>query len=186
MTFTNDQINIDNLPSIIDIEYTGLDKKYLKAQIITTCIVFLLLLIGFALIYFFGKLSELTYPFIIPGVILFVGLLIMALIYLGFRIKAYAIRENDVIYKKGLIFRSQTVVPFHRVQHCELDQGPLERYYGLKTLKIFTAGGSNSDLNIPGLKEEEAESLKSYIIQRSDNKSLEEEVFTSSIITEEE
>lgn len=186
MEFTNEQIDINSLPSIIDIEYTGLHKKYLKSQLISTALIFSLLLIGFTLVYIFGDLSALTYPMIIPGVLLLVGIIILIAIYLGFRIKAYAIRENDVIYKKGLVFRSQTVVPFHRVQHCELDQGPLERYFGLKTLKIFTAGGSNSDLNIPGLKEEEAESLKSYIIQRSDNKTLIEEVVAASIINEEE
>jgi membrane protein YdbS with pleckstrin-like domain len=37
---------------------------------------------------------------------------------------------------RGLIFRSDTVVPFGRVQHIDVHQGPIERAYGLGTLVL--------------------------------------------------
>ena len=81
----------------------------------------------------------------------------------GFEIKGFALREKDITYRSGYIFRSVTTIPFNRVQHCEITEGPIERQFGLKKLEVFTAGGQSSDLSIPGLKGEQAQQLKEYI-----------------------
>lgn len=83
--------------------------------------------------------------------------------FIGYKRRSYALREKDVTYKKGWLFYATTTIPFNRIQHSEVAQGPLERRYRLSTLKIYTAGGSTSDLSIPGLEEEEAQKLRDYI-----------------------
>jgi len=88
---------------------------------------------------------------------------LILLSFKGFEHKGYAMREHDIIFKKGWIWRSSTIVPFNRVQHTEIEQGPIERIFRLSVLKIFTAGGSSSDLRIPGLLPENANRLKDYI-----------------------
>jgi membrane protein YdbS with pleckstrin-like domain len=88
-------------------------------------------------------------------------------IYFGFQHRGYAVRQQDITYKKGWIFRSRTTVPFNRIQHSEINQGPLDRKYGISSLKIFTAGGSTSDLTIPGLPPEEAERLHEFITDQT-------------------
>ncbi|MFW5762007.1 MAG: PH domain-containing protein, partial [Cyclobacteriaceae bacterium] len=45
--------------------------------------------------------------------------------------------------------------------------GPLNRLFKLTTLKIYTAGGSTSDLNIPGLEYDDAQKLREYIAEKS-------------------
>ena len=65
---------------------------------------------------------------------------------------------------RGLIWYSSTVIPFNRVQHCEISQGPIERLFKLSELKIFTAGGASSDMSVPGLNPETAHRLKEYIV----------------------
>lgn len=85
----------------------------------------------------------------------------------GFKRKKFAIRERDILYKEGLIWRSLTVVPFNRVQHAEVHQGPVERLFQLSRLKIYTAGGSTSDMTIAGLGPEEAYRMKHFILSKT-------------------
>ncbi|NND35356.1 MAG: PH domain-containing protein, partial [Saprospiraceae bacterium] len=55
-------------------------------------------------------------------------------------------------------------IPFSRVQHCEIIKGVIDNMIGLVELRIFTAGGSSSDLVIPGLTPDVAFALKEHII----------------------
>ena len=57
-----------------------------------------------------------------------------------------------------------------------MSQGIIQRMFDLHTLQIFTAGGSNSDLSIPGLKADTAQRIKEFIINKT---VLESEVLTS-------
>ena len=87
---------------------------------------------------------------------------------LSFQHMGYALREKDISFKSGLLWRSMTTVPFNRVQHCDLKQGILDRKFGLSKLTIYTAGGQSTDLMIPGLLPETAERLKTFILQSTE------------------
>ena len=84
----------------------------------------------------------------------------------AFTFKGYAFRQKDISYKTGWLWRSITTVPFNRVQHCEVSQGVMDRYFGLAKLKIFTAGGSSSDVVVPGLRLDQATDLKDFILEK--------------------
>ena len=90
-----------------------------------------------------------------------------ALTYIAFKKKKYALREKDIIYQSGYFWRKFTVLPFSRVQHAEVQQGPIERLFELSRLKIYTAGGSSSDLSIAGLPLNTAQNIKHYILHQS-------------------
>ena len=64
---------------------------------------------------------------------------------------------------RGLLFRSDTVVPFGRVQHIDVDRGPLERYYDLSTLTLHTAGSHNASVHLPGLNHDDALAMRETI-----------------------
>ena len=93
---------------------------------------------------------------------------------LVFHYMGYAIREKDITYKSGWLWKSMTTIPFNRVQHCDLRQGILDRRFGLSKLTIYTAGGQSTDLMIPGLLPDTAEKLKAFIL-RSTEQSIEQE-----------
>ncbi len=88
-------------------------------------------------------------------------------IYKGYPRRSYALRDKDITYKKGWLFSSTTTIPFNRIQHSEVAQGPLERSYKLSTLKVYTAGGSSSDLSVPGLEADEAQKLRDFIAKKA-------------------
>ena len=77
--------------------------------------------------------------------------------------KKYLVHDTYLSYKKGLLVRQMTVIPFSRIQHIEIDEGPIERYFKLSTLSIYTAGDSGKDLKISGLKKEKAQEIKELI-----------------------
>jgi len=84
----------------------------------------------------------------------------------GFPRRGYAVRERDITYRTGWLFRSTTTVPFGMIQHSELSQGPVSRKLGLNHLKLFTAGGSGN-LRIAGLEDDDAQALRAIIEART-------------------
>lgn len=77
--------------------------------------------------------------------------------------KGYAHDDNRLRVVKGFLFRSDTVVPYGRVQHIDVTQSPLERLYDLSALIVHTAGSHNASVVLEGLKRETAEDLREEI-----------------------
>jgi hypothetical protein len=166
MTIDNSQLFDSDLPSINNIHFIGLEKSYLRIMYLSRLIFLLVLIVLFFALYFFVPVEISNTYFIIAGLIIaFIILTSLLLTKKAFEIKSYGIRKRDIIYKSGLVFRKIVIVPFNRVQHVELKSGPLDRYFGLSSLKIYTAGGSQSDLDIPGLALEKAQQMKEMIIK---------------------
>lgn len=77
--------------------------------------------------------------------------------------RGYHMGPDRLRVVKGLLFRSDTVVPFGRVQHIDVHQGPVERFYGLGTLVLHTAGNHNSSVSLPGLGYDDALAMREEI-----------------------
>ena len=168
MNFLNEQLNIDQLPSINELNFIGLEKDFLKVLFFSR----LIPVVVFSLVFATFVLIQ---PFKIPSLYLWIMGIVLELLLLifliitpaVFRVKKYAIRRRDLIYRSGLIFQYTTVIPFNRVQHVEIKSGPIDRMFGLSKLKVYTAGGSQSDLVIPGLNANTAAKLKEVIILKT-------------------
>ncbi len=76
----------------------------------------------------------------------------------------FALRSHDMIFADGLFWRSQTIQPLCRVQHVEIERGPIEKRFNLATLKLFSAGSSMATFAIPGLVSEDAERLRAFVL----------------------
>lgn len=79
----------------------------------------------------------------------------------------YAEREDDLLVRRGLLFRSLSVVPYGRMQYVDVSAGPLERWLGIATVQLHTASAS-SDATIPGLVPEEASRLRDRLSRRGE------------------
>jgi membrane protein YdbS with pleckstrin-like domain len=105
-----------------------------------------------------------------------IGLFMIGLGFLLYRqakARGWALREHDVAYRSGLVWRKTIILPFTRVQHAEVTSGPLQRRFGLATLKFYTAGGSSVDLKITGLEAPQARALRDHILKNSDSRGSE-------------
>ena len=166
MTIDNRQLFDSDLPSITEIHFAGLEKSYLRIMYLSRLIFLTVLIVLFFVVYFFLRVDIPNIYFMIAGFLIsFIIFISLLLTRKAFDIKAYGIRKRDIIFKSGLVFRKIVIVPFNRVQHVELKSGPLDRYFGLSSLKIYTAGGSQSDLDIPGLALDKAQQMKEMIIK---------------------
>lgn len=163
MLFENLKVDLDSLPRLEEGNFEKLESDYLYYRLTGRSLFFFVIAGALSLISALGSLPWLYWW---PG-LLGLYLVILLLEFLGFPIKAYAVRERDVSYRKGLLFFSQTSVPLNRVQHCEYSQSPLERLFDLASVKVYTAGGATSDLSIRGLTVERAIRLRDYITKLS-------------------
>jgi membrane protein YdbS with pleckstrin-like domain len=151
-----------------DIEFHAIDKKYLRVSLIASITLWLILIIGYLAIAYFSDMEKTPLNYLAgPAGFIVLGTLNIIVTILGFKKKKYALRQRDILYTKGLLWHVRTSIPFNRIQHAELKQGPLERLYGLHSLKVYTAGGQSSDLVIPGLQEETALSVKDFILGKT-------------------
>ena len=66
----------------------------------------------------------------------------------------------------GYMFHTDTVVPFVRVQHIDVGQGPIERLCGVSHLVVHTAGTHNSIVTLRGLDPVRATEIRESIRAR--------------------
>ncbi|WP_380169162.1 PH domain-containing protein [Jannaschia sp. R86511] len=71
----------------------------------------------------------------------------------------YAEREEDLIVRRGVLFRSLTVVPYGRMQYVDVTAGPVDRALGLATVRLHTASAA-TDATVPGLTADAAALLR--------------------------
>lgn len=75
----------------------------------------------------------------------------------------YDMGDQQLRILRGYLWRTDTIVPFNRIQHIDVAQGPLQRMFGLSTLIVHTAGTHNSIVTLPGLDPSDAESMRDTI-----------------------
>jgi hypothetical protein len=76
-----------------------------------------------------------------------------------YRSWGYAERDEDLVVRRGLLFRRISVVPYGRMQFIDVTAGPIDRLFGLATLQLHTAAAA-TDARIPGLLAEDAVQLR--------------------------
>ena len=83
------------------------------------------------------------------------------------RALGYAERGEDLLLRRGIFFQRTLVVPYGRMQYVDVAVGPLERAFGLCTLKLHTAApGTNA--GIAGLPADEGARLREHLSARGE------------------
>lgn len=147
-----------------DDELTKLHPNYSHALRVHTTLSSIPFLVG-ALVLEGAFRGEGLFPSgIIAGPVLLIALaLIIRIPMTRYNARGYQISADRLRVVRGLMFRSDTVVPFGRVQHIDVNQGPLERFFGIATLTLHTAGNHNASVSLPGLGEPLARDMREDI-----------------------
>jgi uncharacterized protein len=77
----------------------------------------------------------------------------------------YAERAEDLLIRRGVMFRRIVVVPYGRMQYVDVHAGPVERLFGLARVQLHTAS-AGTDAWIPGLLPGEAARLRDRLASR--------------------
>jgi membrane protein YdbS with pleckstrin-like domain len=167
MAFTNLQLDPGTLPQAQELALGPMAPAYRFEVLVQWLIVLAPLFALSWLVYLLPLPPEVrSWLTLLPWLVLLLVVLLVWLAMARVAAKGYALREHDLAYRSGLVFRKTTLLPFNRVQHIEVASGPLQRRFGLASLKFYTAGGANVDLKMPGLTAADADRLREFILQR--------------------
>ena len=161
--FTNETLNIKELPRYEEVVYNKMHPNYWKIISVNLLIAFTIL-ISVAAIGAQNDDKIASNTILVYSVIAALFILILGLMRLSFVKRGFAFRQHDVLYRYGVIATKTIIIPYNRIQHVSLHEGLLSRYFGLAKIEIFTAGGSSSDIEIPGILKDEAESIKQLLM----------------------
>lgn len=87
----------------------------------------------------------------------------------SYRRTRYALDAEGLLIQRGVIWQSETRVPRSRVQHTDLNRGPIDRWLGLAELRVHTAGTRLAAVSLGGLAEDEARRLRNDLLGEDDD-----------------
>ncbi len=164
--FTNPPIDVHGLPRIEDEQFVPLDANFLRSKLVGDGILAVFVVAGTAMVA--AGLSQTGGPVWLPmavGAVLFLLVVVAAVLQtVAVNHLGYLVREHDLTFRQGVISRVTQTIPYNRVQHVGIDRGPVERIYGLATLRLRSAGGV---IGIEGLAVDDANRLKELVVARA-------------------
>jgi membrane protein YdbS with pleckstrin-like domain len=81
----------------------------------------------------------------------------------------YQLRDDDVLFRRGILYQRFVAVPYGRMQLVDINRGPLARALGLSELKFVTAAAATGVV-IPGLAEADAEDLRDRLVALAESR----------------
>lgn len=94
--------------------------------------------------------------------------LILAWSRLRWRRTTWRLDERGLQVRRGVAWRKEVLVPRSRVQHLDLERGPIERHFGLATLVVHTAGTRMHALRQSGFLDADAVALRDALLPQAD------------------
>ena len=74
----------------------------------------------------------------------------------------YEVNRDEIYLQKGVFTINRTVVPLVRLEHVDTNQGPIERVFGVTTVRVHTAAGTH---NFPPVAQEVAEEIRDLVAE---------------------
>ena len=87
--------------------------------------------------------------------------------YRSWKFTTWKLDETGIHLRRGRWWQKEILVPRSRVQHLDLERGPIERHFGLTTLVVHTAGTRQHALRQAGFSEADALALRDSLVPAS-------------------
>lgn len=146
---------------VLDGSWHQISPRYVVSQFVQNGI-FIALLVVVALVV--GVVLDQTWVWIPVGVVIAVTLITLIILPRQARALGYMLREDDVVFRRGILWQRMVAVPYGRMQLVDITQGPLDRAFGVSQLKMVTAAATTG-VQIPGLSQQGAEALRDTLIE---------------------
>lgn len=161
--FSNEPIPTDHLPRLSDDAFVPVDPRYLRVSLTGLALMAAVVAVGTVVIAM--RIDQTVLALLIGAGVLLLLVLVAVIRVFEVRRLAYLLREHDLSLRSGVITHRVESLPFSRVQHVNVQRGPIERSLGLATLQVSSAG---PDISIPGLARADAERIKLLVTERAD------------------
>ena len=145
----------------LDGRWHQISPRYVVSQFVQNGI-FLALVLAAALVV--SLVFEQLWVWIPAGVILLVTAFTLIILPRQARAIGYMLRDDDIVFRKGILWQRIIAVPYGRMQLVDITHGPLDRAFGVAQLKMVTAAATTG-VQIPGLTQQAAQSLRDTLIE---------------------
>lgn len=147
-------------PAPHDSGWLRVSPKYIVVEVIGSLIGMAVFVGAFVVAYLFWGQWWALWAAIAIGV---VSLVSIAFEPRRVRSIGYRLRDDDLLFRRGIMFQRQVAVPYGRMQLVDITRGPVARALGLADLKFVTAAASTA-VTVPGLPVEEADRLRDELV----------------------
>jgi membrane protein YdbS with pleckstrin-like domain len=147
-------------------EWQRVSPKYVVVDLVGNLISGLVMTVGSGLPWFF---SQITWLLVLPAFFFVVMIVLVSFTPRRVRAIGYMLRDDDLLFRRGIMFQRFVSVPYGRMQLVDINRGPLARAVGLSELKLVTAAAA-SNVTIPGLPEAEAEQLRDRLVSLAESR----------------
>lgn len=151
---------------VTSIEYQRVSPKYIVVDVIGYLIAGLVM-VALSLVPLL--VFQWEFGWIPPIVVGAISLLEIALTPRRVRAIGYALRDDDLVFRRGIMWTRVVAVPYGRMQLVDINRGPVARAVGLSELKLVTAAASTGVV-IPGLPEAVAEELRDTLVTLAESR----------------
>lgn len=141
------------------VTWKSVSPKLARARLAGSAVVFGIPILAFLIVALAAEQSWAW--FVVAPLALFLGWT-MWLIPRQVRAIGYAERDNDLLIRKGIMFRELNVVPYGRMQMVDVEAGPIANLLGIASVKLQTAS-VGTDAEIPGLLADDAAALRDHL-----------------------
>ena len=117
--------------------------------------------------------TNLLYVYLVTGAILLFQLIRAVLIYKNFQFK---ITNNYFILKQGILKKSNTSIPFNKIQNINFKQNIIQQIINVYEVSIETAGSTKTEIAIKALPFLKATALKNLILSNKVSENVAEDV----------
>ncbi len=83
--------------------------------------------------------------------------------WLRWRRFRYGVGAHELVIESGIFNRTRRSIPFHRIQDVDIVRGPLQRLFGLATVRIETGGGAKDEGLIDSVTDAEADAMRAAV-----------------------
>ena len=143
-----------------------ISPKYVRVQFISTGS-FLLAVVAAMLV--LALLMHQTWAWIPGGILTVILVWTLAILPRQARSIGYQLREDDLVFRRGILWQRFVAVPYGRMQLVDITHGPLDRGFGIAQLKFVTAAATTGVV-IPGLEQQTAETLRDHLIEVAESR----------------
>lgn len=147
-----------------DVEWTPVSARLVGARLVGIGVTAALVVLPAAAV-----AALVQVPWLWAGVALLVAGFGWAALLVPRQVRAvgYAERADDLLVRRGIVFRQLVVVPYGRMQYVDVSSGPVARSFGIASVQLHTAA-PGTDATIPGLPPQEAARLRDRLASRGE------------------
>jgi membrane protein YdbS with pleckstrin-like domain len=147
-------------------EWHRVSPKYIVVDVVGGIVTAVILVAGTSVP---AWLTGITWLWAIPAAVALISLLTIAFVPRRVRSIGYTLRDDDLLFRRGLMFQRFVAVPYGRMQLVDINRGPLARALGLSELRFVTAAAATGVV-IPGLGEADAEELRDRLVELAESR----------------